>query len=126
MDSRMLIAMDHELPGPECHTRTRNARLDTGENSGVSYADTRHRMTLSPLLNALRAATHEIHQDLEGRLIIAAPDAGPDQYRRYLEAFWGWLSPFEAALWSAPWPPSLRPDLRDGKRRWIEDDLRAL
>ena len=83
-------------------------------------------LATSPVLAALREATHATHRTLEGTLHIAAPDAGPPQYRAYLEALWGWLAPFEAALWSAPWPPSLRPALRDGKRGWIEEDLRAL
>lgn len=77
-------------------------------------------------LEALRAATRDVHEALERELAIARPDAGKREYHRWARAMWGWLAPFESALWAASWPASIDGAARDGKRVWLQDDLRAL
>lgn len=76
-------------------------------------------------LTRLRQATQDIHADFENRLKIAQPDAGKHDYRVFIEAMWGWLSPFEDALWSAQWPAELQAQERNGKRAWLLNDLRG-
>lgn len=76
-------------------------------------------------LSELRAATQDAHLELEQRLRIARPDGGRAAYLAYLAAFYGWLAPFEARLWEAPWPAELDAASRAGKRLWIEEDLKA-
>lgn len=78
----------------------------------------------APALSALRAATREQHRGLEARLPIARPEAGAGTYARYAAAMFGWLAPFEAALWSASWPGELARG-RDAKRSWLLEDLAA-
>lgn len=67
-----------------------------------------------------------MHEALEARLVIARADVTPVQYRDYLAALWGWLVPFEARLWAAPWPPSVQPELRRNKCLWMLEDMVAL
>lgn len=76
-------------------------------------------------LNDMRAATRDVHLDLEKNLIVTLPHAGRDEYLAYIAALWGWLMPFEAQLWNAPWPEEIGAKERAGKRHWIESDLRA-
>lgn len=74
---------------------------------------------------ALRARTAEVHRALDAELHLAQPGATRDTYLAYVAAMWGWLSPFEAALWAPEWPAELEAAERDGKRAWLEADLRA-
>ena len=83
-------------------------------------------MRRPPALDALREVTHGVHVALEQTLIIARPEASADDYRRWAAAMWGWLSTFEATLWSASWPDAVDAAARDGKRAWLAADLRAL
>lgn len=76
-------------------------------------------------LSTLRAATRDAHLNLEKNLIVTLPNAGRAEYLAYVAALWGWLTPFEAELWNAPWPEHMLAHERAGKRRWIEHDLRA-
>lgn len=76
-------------------------------------------------LGEMRDATNDVHARLEKTLRIAAPGAGRDDYLAYIAALWGWLSPFEEKLWSAPWPHEMQAALRNGKRAWIEADLQS-
>lgn len=76
------------------------------------------------LMRAMRAATHDIHQELERRLKISLSDAGKADYLLYIRALWGWLAPIEASVWSGDWPPSLKVVQRSGKSAWLEEDLR--
>lgn len=81
-------------------------------------------MTDSSLgLAALRQATHDIHADFESRLKIALPSAQRHDYRLFIEAMWGWLSPFEHILWQAEWPADMYAERRDGKRAWLRHDM---
>ena len=78
----------------------------------------------APALSVLRAATREQHRGLEALLPIARPEADAGTYARYAAAMFGWLAPFEAALWSAPWPGELARG-RDAKASWLIEDLAA-
>lgn len=80
-------------------------------------------MTPSPALTAMRAATASAHQGLEQGLEIAAPGASRQAYLDYLADMHGWLSAFEAPLWTADWPAGVEPAARSGKLAWIEQDL---
>ncbi|HWT72560.1 MAG TPA: biliverdin-producing heme oxygenase, partial [Oxalicibacterium sp.] len=51
------------------------------------------------------------------------PNAGKRDYQVFIEAMWGWLSPFENALWQAEWPADLQAGLRDNKQEWLRRDL---
>lgn len=75
-------------------------------------------------LAEMRRATHSIHEQLEKHLPVAAPGAGKTEYVEYLQDLWGWIQPFEEALWRAPWPPEMQAERRAGKLAWIESDLR--
>jgi len=84
-------------------------------------------LNLSPFpgLVCLRQATQAIHTAFEHQLKIAKPDAQRQDYCNFIEAMWGWLSPFEQALWEAKWPSEMQADLRNNKREWLREDLRA-
>jgi heme oxygenase len=81
--------------------------------------------TKDSALHELRIATRSAHDELEKHLIIARPDAGREEYLAYVAAFLGWLRPFEAKLWDAPWPQALHAEARAVKGDWIEADLRS-
>ncbi len=85
-----------------------------------------HSLRGSRALALLRSSTNQLHEALEARLVIARPDVTAEQYRDYLAALWGWLVPFEGRLWSAPWPPSVQPELRRNKCLWMLEDMVAL
>ena len=74
-------------------------------------------------LSELREATRALHHQLEATLLIAAPDAGRDEYLHYLQDMWGWLSCFESKLWTGDWPIQALVEARRGKLNWIESDL---
>lgn len=76
-------------------------------------------------MHEMRLASADIHHSFEQRLAINRADAGPAEYLAFVCAMWGWLEPFEQRLWSLDWPAELVPDARDGKRRWLECDIRA-
>lgn len=76
-------------------------------------------------MSEMRRASTAIHHSFEQRLAISKPDAGPKQYLAFVCAMWGWLSPFERQLWSLDWPAEVVPESRDGKRKWLECDIRA-
>ena len=73
----------------------------------------------------MREATRDIHDDFETGLKVGRPDAGRDEYLHFISAMYGWLSPFEARLWQAEWPPTMQPQARGQKSAWLERDLRA-
>jgi heme oxygenase len=74
-------------------------------------------------LASLRHATRDIHATFEQQLKVAMPNAGKHDYQVFIEAMWGWLSPFEQALWQSAWPADLQANLRDNKRDWLHQDL---
>jgi heme oxygenase len=76
-------------------------------------------------MREMRLASADIHRSFEQRLAITRADAGPAEYLAFVCAMWGWLAPFERQLWSLDWPAELRSDSRDGKRKWLECDIRA-
>lgn len=76
-------------------------------------------------LSELREATRDIHAAFESELKIAMPNAGRNEYRLFIEAMWGWLSPFEDALWRSEWPEHFDAHSRNGKRTWLLEDLRV-
>ena len=73
----------------------------------------------------MREATRAIHDDFETGLKVGRPDAGREDYLSFISAMYGWLSPFEARLWQAEWPPTLAAQARGQKSAWLECDLRA-
>jgi heme oxygenase len=80
---------------------------------------------MSSVMCEMRLASADIHISFEQRLAISRPDAGPKEYLAFVCAMWGWLAPFERQLWSLDWPAELMAHSRDGKRRWLECDIRA-
>jgi heme oxygenase len=80
---------------------------------------------MSEALLALRNATRDIHDDFEKGLKLARPDAGKAEYLEFIRAMWGWLHPFEQALWSADWPQDMDAAQRAGKSEWLRRDLEA-
>jgi heme oxygenase len=76
-------------------------------------------------MHEMRLASAAIHHSFEQRLAITRVDAGPAEYLAFVCAMWGWLAPFERQLWALDWPSELMPESRDGKRRWLECDIRA-
>jgi heme oxygenase len=80
---------------------------------------------MSEALSALRNATRDIHDDFEQGLKIARPDAGPSEYLQFIGAMWGWLQPFEQALWREGWPAEMEAAQRARKCEWLERDLAA-
>ena len=73
----------------------------------------------------LRQATQDIHAAFEVELKVAKPAAGKNDYRIFIQAMWGWLSPFENSLWQAEWPHELDAANRNGKSAWLHSDLRS-
>ena len=80
---------------------------------------------MSSVIHEMRLASADIHHSFEQRLAITRTDAGPAEYLAFVCAMWGWLAPFERQLWSLDWPAELMQGSRDGKRRWLECDIRA-
>lgn len=76
-------------------------------------------------LAALRQATAAAHARLEDALAVAAPGAGREDYLDYLQAMYGWMRPFDCALWAGEWPQEMHAAGRAGKLAWIEHDLRS-
>jgi heme oxygenase len=76
-------------------------------------------------LSSLRQATQDIHAAFESELKVAMPAAGKQDYQMFIEAMWGWLSPFENALWQAEWPDEMQAAERNGKSAWLLSDLRS-
>ena len=80
---------------------------------------------MSTAMLALREATRGIHDDFETGLRIARGNAGHADYLGFITAMYGWLQPFEQALWESGWPAHLQPAARAQKSAWLETDLRA-
>jgi heme oxygenase len=80
---------------------------------------------MASVMHEMRLASAAIHHSFEQRLAISRSDAGPAEYLAFVCTMWGWLAPFERQLWSLAWPAELMPDSRDGKREWLECDIRA-
>jgi len=76
-------------------------------------------------LMRLRQATQEIHAAFEFELKVAKPAAGKNDYQIFIQAMWGWLSPFEKILWQAEWPHEIDALSRNGKSAWLHSDLRS-
>lgn len=76
-------------------------------------------------LARLRQATQEIHAAFEVELKVAKPAAGKNDYRIFIQAMWGWLSPFEKTLWQAEWPHEINAASRSDKSSWLLSDLRS-
>lgn len=74
-------------------------------------------------IEVLRAATRDAHRSLEQTLAITKPNASRTEYINYVAALYGWLSPFEAKLWSSSWPEGLNASKRQGKCAWLAEDL---
>lgn len=84
---------------------------------------TNERPGISPALAALRAATHELHADLDSRSPLTAALSHAD-YLAHATRVLGWMRPLEQALWPR-WPDAEDARLRSGKCQWLEADLRA-
>lgn len=80
---------------------------------------------MSAALSALRTATRDIHDDFEQGLKLARPDAGQAEYLNFIGAMWGWLRPFEQALWHEAWPAEIEAAQRARKCDWLRRDLAA-
>ena len=80
---------------------------------------------MSSVMHEMRLASAAIHHSFEQRLAITRADAGQAEYLAFVCAMWGWLTPFEQQLWSLDWPAELMSGSRDGKRKWLECDIRA-
>jgi heme oxygenase len=78
---------------------------------------------ISPALAALRAATHELHADLDSRSPLTAALTQAD-YLDHAARVLGWIRPLEQALWPL-WPDAEDARLRRGKSQWLEADLQA-
>lgn len=78
---------------------------------------------ISPALAALRAATHELHADLDNRSPLTAALTQAD-YLDHAARVLGWMRPLEQALWPL-WPDAEDARLRRGKSQWLEADLQA-
>lgn len=78
---------------------------------------------ISPALAALRAATHELHADLDSRSPLTFALTRAD-YLDHAARVLGWMRPLEQALWPH-WPDAEDALLRRGKSRWLEADLQA-
>lgn len=76
---------------------------------------------ISPALAALRAATHELHADLDSRSPLTATLTHAD-YLHHAARVLGWMRPLELALWPL-WPDAEDASLRRGKSQWLEADL---
>ena len=76
-------------------------------------------------LMRLRQATQEIHAEFEAELKVAKAAAEKNDYRIFIQAMWGWLSPFEKNLWQAEWPHEINASSRNGKSAWLYSDLRS-
>lgn len=74
-------------------------------------------------LAVLRNATHETHVRLEKNLKVASDQAGSADYIAYIAALWGWMESFEDPLWQADWPTEIGAMQRNGKCRWLRQDL---
>ncbi|MBK4736260.1 biliverdin-producing heme oxygenase [Noviherbaspirillum pedocola] len=80
---------------------------------------------MSEALSALRNATRDIHDEFEQGLKLARPDAGQAEYLNFISAMWGWLKPFEQALWREDWPADIDAAQRARKSDWLRRDLLA-
>lgn len=78
---------------------------------------------ISPALAALRAATHELHADLDSRSPLTAALTHAD-YLDHAARVLGWMRPLEQALWPL-WPDAEDACLRRGKSQWLQADLQA-
>ncbi|KJJ97233.1 heme oxygenase [Pseudomonas sp. 21] len=78
---------------------------------------------ISPALAALRAATQELHADLDSRSPLTSALTQAD-YLDHAARVLGWMRPLEQALWPL-WPDAEDAALRQGKSQWLEDDLLA-
>jgi len=78
---------------------------------------------ISPALAALRAATHELHADLDSRSPLTAALTHAD-YLDHVARVLGWMRPLEEALWPH-WPDADDARLRRGKSQWLAADLQA-
>lgn len=86
-------------------------------------SQTNDRPGISPVLAALRAATHALHADLDSR----SPFGGVLTHADYLDhaaRVLGWMRPLEQSLWLL-WPDQHDARLRRGKSQWLEADLQA-
>jgi heme oxygenase len=78
---------------------------------------------ISPALAALRAATHELHADLDSRSPLTAALSHAD-YLDHAARVLGWMRPLEQALWPL-WPDAEDAHRRRGKSQWLEADLQG-
>lgn len=79
----------------------------------------------TPVLDALRDATRDLHRQLDGALAIATKPPERPIYLRHVAALLGWFAPLEAALRGAVWPPGLEAEARLRKSDWMVADLVA-
>ena len=83
--------------------------------------------TRDPILSALRAATGQTHQQLEGAVDIGRRLHNPAAYRRLLEIFLGFYRPLERRLAGLRGWDVYRLDLSARRKTpWLEADLLAL
>ena len=80
---------------------------------------------MSSVMHVMRLANAAIRHFFEQRLAIARADAGQANYLAFVCAMWGWVASCERRLWSLEWPAELMPGSRDGKRRWLDCDIRT-
>jgi heme oxygenase len=73
----------------------------------------------------MREATQPIHDRFDSQLRIAHADAGLREYLDFICLMWGWLAPFEELLWNRQWPDDIDAAGRNGKARWLTQDIVA-
>lgn len=85
------------------------------------------RNTPSPVLEALREATSDVHADLDRRSPLTGAILTPETYVDHAERVMGWMKPIEQGLWRGEvtdrWPDEIQAEQRDVKVQWIERDL---
>lgn len=80
---------------------------------------------MTSVMLRMREATHAIHEKFDTQLHISHSDAGKQEYLDFICLMWGWLVPFENLLWNQEWPAEIDPASRNGKVRWLEQDILA-
>jgi heme oxygenase len=77
-------------------------------------------------MSALRAATSREHQELEDRVAVTEQLESSESYQRMLEAFYGFVKPFEAALAQWDWQRAGIDFSERRKAALLEQDLQTL